>query len=61
MWQLPDEVIDELGIRSQLLSSYTPDQVKRIELTERALKVIEPLNEFGQKLQTWTWKDRNPL
>lgn len=51
------KVIDELGIRSQLPSPYTPNQVKRIELTERAVKILEPLNEFGQKLQTWTWKD----
>ncbi len=55
LWQLPDKVIDELRIRSQLPSPYTPEKLKRIELTERAIGILEPLNAFSQKLQTWTW------
>ena len=61
LWQLPDKVIDELGSRSQPPSPYSEDQVKRIELTERAIKIIEPLNGFGQYLQNWAWQVWNPL
>jgi hypothetical protein len=51
-----DSLINALGIRPHLPSPYSPEQLKRIELYGRAIKIMEPLYAFGQEVSTWTYE-----